>query len=187
MGSETGVLRQLFETAGPAITSVLSTAWSVASPLLDLAIQGVGLLADAFGAAFPYIQGIVESVWNVIGPVFSKIGEGIGVVTSAIKKIRGVDDGGGGSGGGAGGIVAANATGTPYFSGGWTTVGEHGPELMNLPAGTKILSNQTSKTVQQGGRKISINVEHMEVRSDADIQRVAEEFAKRLEEAEENQ
>lgn len=188
MGNETGVLQQLFEVAGPAISSVLSTAWSVASPLLDLAIQGIGLLADAFGAAFPYIQGIVESVWNVIGPVFSKIGEGIGVVTSAIKKIRGVDDGGGGSGGGgAGGSVAANATGTPYFSGGWTTVGEHGPELMSLPAGTKILSNQASNNVQKGDRKISINVEHMEVRSDADIQRVAEELAKRLEEAEENQ
>ena len=145
-------------------------------------------MADAFGAAFPYIQSIVESVWKVIGPVFSKIGEGIGVVTSAIKKIRGVDDSGGGSGGGgSGGSVAANATGTPYFSGGWTTVGEHGPELMNLPAGTKILSNQASKTMQQGDKKISINVEHMEVRSDADIQRVAEELAKRLEEAEENQ
>lgn len=188
MGSSTGVLQQLFETAGPAISSVLSTAWSVISPILDLAIQGVGLLADAFGWAFPYIQSVIESVWSVIGPVFSKIGEGIGVVASAIKKIRGVDDGGGGSGGGgAGGSVAANATGTPYFSGGWTTVGEHGPELMNLPAGTKILSNQESRNVQQGDRKISINVEHMEVRSDADIQRVAEELAKRLEEAEENQ
>lgn len=188
MGNETGVLQQLFETAGPAISSVLSTAWSVAGPLLDLAIQGVGLLADAFGAAFPYIQGIIESVWSVIGPIFNKIGEGIGVVTSAIKKIRGVDDGGGGSGGGgSGGSVAANATGTSYFSGGWTTVGEHGPELMSLPAGTKILSNQASNNAPKGDRKISINVEHMEVRSDADIQRVAEELAKRLEEAEENQ
>ncbi len=188
MGNETGVLQQLFETAGPAISSVLSTAWSVAGPLLDLAIQGVGLLADAFGAAFPYIQGVIESVWSVIGPIFTKIGEGIGVVTSAIKKIRGVDDGGGGSGGGgSGGSVATNATGTSYFSGGWTTVGEHGPELMSLPAGTKILSNQASNNAPKGDRKISINVEHMEVRSDADIQKVAEELAKRLEEAEENQ
>lgn len=186
MGSETGVLQQLFETAGPEISSVLSTAWSVLSPILDLAIQGIGLLSDAFAAAFPYIQSVVESVWNVIGPIFTKLGEGIGAVASAIKRIRGVDDGGGGSGGGAG-SVAANATGTPYFSGGWTTVGEHGPELMHLPAGTRILSNQESKSTRQGDRKISIHVEHMEVRSDADIQRVAEELAKRLEEAEENQ
>lgn len=186
MGNETGVLQQLFEVAGPAISSVLSTVWSVASPLLDLAIQGIGLLEDAFGTAFPYIQSIIESVWNVIGPIFTKIGEGIGAVTSAIKKIRGVDDGGGETVGGVGGSIAANATGTPYFSGGWTTVGEHGPELMNLPAGTKILSNQESKNIQ-GDKKISIHIEHMEVRSDADIQKVAEELAERLEEAEENQ
>lgn len=186
MGSRTGVLQQLFETAGPAISSVLSTAWSVISPILDLAIQGVGLLADAFGWAFPYIQGIIEGVWSVIGPVFTKIGEGIGAITSAVKKIRGVDDGGSTGNGGSGGSVPAHATGTPYFSGGWTTVGEHGPELMHLPAGAKILSNQESRTVQ-GDRKISINVEHMEVRSDADIKKVAEELARMLEEAEENQ
>lgn len=186
MGSSTGALQSLFESAGPAVSSVLSTAWSVISPILDLAIQGVGLMAEAFGWAFPYIQGIIEGVWNVIGPVFTKIGEGIGAVVSAVKKIRGVDDGGGTGGSNGGGSVPAHATGTPYFSGGWTTVGEHGPELMNLPAGTKILSNSESSHVRRN-TKIDINVEHMEIRSDADIQKVAEELAKRLEEAEENQ
>lgn len=187
MGSSTSGLRQLFETAGPAISSVLSTAWEVISPILDLAIQGVGLIADAIGWAFPYIQGIIETVWSVIGPIFSKIGEGIGAVTDAVKRIRGIDDGGGDAGGGStGGSVPAHATGTQYFSGGWTTVGEHGPELMNLPTGSKILSNSESKTVQ-GNRNIEINIAHMEVRSDADINAVAEELARKLEEAEENQ
>lgn len=184
MGSSTGVLQQLFETAGPAISSVLSTAWQVAGPILDLAIQGIGLLADAFGLAFPYIQGVIERVWDVIGPVFTKIGEGIGKITDAVKKIRGVDDGG--NAGSSGGSIPAHATGTSYFSGGWTTVGEHGPELMNLPEGAKILSNQESRTVQRD-KSISINIAHMEVRSEADIGAVAEELARKLEEAEENQ
>lgn len=187
MGNKTGILRQLFETAGPAISSVLSTAWSVIGPILDLAIQGAGLLADAFGWAFPYIQSVIEAVWNVIGPVFSKIGDGIGKITAAVKKIRGIDDGDGGDGSTSGGSIPAHATGTPYFSGGWTTVGEHGPELMNLPAGTKILSNAESRTASQGSKSIEVNIAHMEVRSEADIQKVAEELAKRLEEAEENQ
>lgn len=184
MGSSTGVLQQLFETAGPAISSVLSTVWQVAGPILDLAIQGIGLLSDAFGWAFPYIQGVIESVWEVIGPVFTKIGEGIGKITDAVKKIRGVDDGG--SAGSSGGSIPAHATGTSYFSGGWTTVGEHGPELMNLPGGAKILSNQESRTVQRD-KNISISIAHMEVRSEADIEAVAEELARKLEEAEENQ
>lgn len=188
MGNSTSGLKQLFETAGPAISTVLSTVWEVVSPILDLAIEGVGLIADAIGWAFPYIQGVVEAVWNVIGPIFSKIGEGIGAVTDAVKRIRGIDDASGSPDGGssAGGSVPAHATGTPYFSGGWTTVGEHGPELLKLPAGAKILSNSESRNVQ-GNRNIEINVAHMEVRSDADINAVAEELARMLEEAEENQ
>lgn len=187
MGSSTGVLQQLFATAGPAISSVLSTVWSVAGPILDLAMQGVGLLADAFGWAFPYIQSVIEAVWSVIGPVFSKIGEGIGKVTAAVKKIRGIDEGDGGDGDTSGGSIPAHATGTSYFSGGWTTVGEHGPELMNLPAGAKILSNSESRATVQGNKNIEINIAHMEIRSEADIQKIAEELAKKLEEAEENQ
>lgn len=186
ISSKTGTLQQIFAVAGPAIATVLSTAWSVISPIMDLAITGVGLVADAIGWAFPYIQGIIESVWNVIGPVFEAIGSGIGVVAEAVKKIIG---GGGSSGGGSGrsGGVAQNATGTPFFTGGWTTVGEHGPELMRLPAGTQIQSNQSSNNFQSGGaRPVNVYVEKMEVRNDDDPRRVAEELAKKIEEAEDN-
>lgn len=187
MGSSTGILQQIFATAGPAISSVLQTAWQIISPILDVAIQGAGFIADAIGWAFPYIQGVIEAVWNVIGPIFSKIGEGISAISDALKKIRGVDDSGGAtSSSGTSASVQAHATGTQYFSGGWTTVGEHGPELMNIPSGTKILSNTESNNVR-GNTNIDIHVEHMEVRSDADINAVAEELAKKLEEAEENQ
>lgn len=81
--------------------------------------------------------------------------------------------------------MAANATGTSFFRGGWTTVGEHGPELMRLPAGSKIMSH--SESAQPGGNKqYQINIEHMEVRNDGDIDRVAEALVRKLEEAEEN-
>lgn len=187
MGSSTGTLQQLFAAAGPAISSVLQAAWTVIGPILDVAIQGASLIADAIGWAFPYIQGVIEAVWNVIGPIFGKIGEGIAAISDALKKVRGTGGAGAGAASfGTGTSVAANATGTQYFPGGWTTVGEHGPELMNLPSGTKILSNMESNQVK-GSTKIDIHVEHMEVRSDADINAVAEALAKKLEEAEENQ
>lgn len=133
------------------------------------------------------MQGVIESVWSVIGPVFSSIGEGIDYVASAVRKIRGIDEpSSGGGGGGMAPAPAANATGTSFFRGGWTTVGEHGPELLQLPTGSKILSN--AETKQTGsGKGVQINIEHMEVRSEADIERVAEEIVKKLEEAEENQ
>ena len=40
---------------------------------------------------------------------------------------------------------AHQAAGTDYWRGGWTWVGEKGPELLNLPRGARILSNQDSK------------------------------------------
>ncbi len=117
--------------------------------------------------------------------MISKIGSGIDKLAGAVKSIRGV---GGEAAGGSptgGGSVAANATGTSFFPGGWTTVGEHGPELMQLPAGSKIMTN--SESMQAGGNKqYHINIEHMEVRDESDIEKVAEALARKLEEAEEN-
>ncbi len=40
--------------------------------------------------------------------------------------------------------VAFNARGTNYWRGGWTWVGEEGPELMRLPAGTQIIPSDRS-------------------------------------------
>ena len=40
-----------------------------------------------------------------------------------------------------------HAMGTQYFSGGTTWVGEHGPELVELPRGTRIFNNQESKNI----------------------------------------
>ena len=43
--------------------------------------------------------------------------------------------------------VAGNALGTSYYKGGQTWVGERGPELLSLPSGSKIYSNQKSKSM----------------------------------------
>ncbi|MCB1717765.1 MAG: phage tail tape measure protein, partial [Candidatus Competibacteraceae bacterium] len=48
--------------------------------------------------------------------------------------------GGGGSRG-----FGNNASGTNFWEGGWTWVGEQGPELLNLPRGSRIMSNPDSK------------------------------------------
>lgn len=187
MGSKTGILQKIFATAGPAIASVLSTAWDVIGPIANLAMEVCGLVADAIGWAFPYVQGIIESVWEVVGPVFSAIGDGIDFVASAVRKVRGIDESSAEGGSSSGSPApAANATGTSFFRGGWTTVGEHGPELLNLPTGSRIMTNSESR--QAGGqKKFQINIEHMEVRSDRDIERIADEIVKKLEEAEDNQ
>ncbi len=198
VSGSTGSLREIFSSAGPAIASVLSAMWSVAGPVLDLMMAGVKLLAAAFRKSFPLIQGVVESVWKVIEPILSGIGKAIGVVAGAVDAAASALGGGGkdkGSGKGSG--AKNNATGTTFFSGGWTQVGEHGPELMHLPEGTKIKSNFESvnmgnggpteargQTVQKGD--VNITIQKMEVREEADVDKIAEAIVRKIEEAEEN-
>lgn len=198
IGGHAGTLSAVFQTVGPAIASVLSAAWSVISPIIDLAFAGIELIGSAVAAVFPQIQGVIESVWSVISPVFTKLGEAIKNVADgvqgAVEKVKGFF---------GGGSVDANATGTNYYSGGWTTVGEHGPELMYLPSGTKIKSHSDSEsmiassTAPGSGNTqvtekastaagINIVIQNMEVRSDEDIDRIAQALATKLEEAGEN-
>ncbi len=50
---------------------------------------------------------------------------------------------------GIAGDIPRNATGTNYFRGGTTLVGEMGPELVELPTGSKIkTSNETRRIMQ---------------------------------------
>lgn len=52
-----------------------------------------------------------------------------------------------------------NATGTSYFSGGTTWVGENGPELLNLPRGSKIIPNGKSMSMMGSGSiNVSVNI-----------------------------
>lgn len=197
IGGHAGTLSSIFQTVGPAIASVLSTAWSIISPILDLALTGIELIGSVVAAVFPKIQGVIESVWNVVGPVLKKLGDTLKSVSEGIQgafeKAKAFF---------TGGSVDANATGTSYYGGGWTTVGEHGPELMYLPSGTKIKSNSDSENMVRNASgspqvfsgtgeaaktgNVNITIQHMEVRNDADIDKIAEELAKKIEEAEEN-
>jgi hypothetical protein len=57
------------------------------------------------------------------------------------------------------GGIDANHAGTPHYRGGWSWVGEKGPELMRLPSGTAIKSNQQSAAmVGGGGGNVTVNI-----------------------------
>lgn len=48
------------------------------------------------------------------------------------------------------GVRQRHAHGTNFFGGGWTWVGEQGPEIVELPKGSKIYSNQKSMEMVKG-------------------------------------
>lgn len=75
------------------------------------------------------------------------------------------------------------AKGTEYFSGGPAIVGERGPELVYLPRGSKVVDNKKTEKLLSSKKSINvtINVEKMEVRSEADLKKFAEMFVSMLE------
>lgn len=57
--------------------------------------------------------------------------------------------------------VPGFATGVRNFSGGVALVGERGPELVELPKGSSVRTNQESKQIMSGGSKKTYYIEHM--------------------------
>ena len=84
--------------------------------------------------------------------------------------------------------VGQNAKGTKNWRGGWTWVNEEGGELMNLPNGTQIIPHDLSEAMvkehARNGNGMSINIPKLAdtivVREDADIDRIGEALANKL-------
>ena len=56
-----------------------------------------------------------------------------------------------------GAIAGKNAGGTPYWQGGPTIVGENGPEMVNLPRGSKVMTAGNTENVSNFGG-VTINI-----------------------------
>lgn len=76
--------------------------------------------------------------------------------------------------------AAHHALGTSYYGGGKTWVGENGPEIADLPKGTKITDHRSS--VNSDGRSISIAklADMIIVREEADIDKIANALVLKL-------
>jgi len=59
--------------------------------------------------------------------------------------------------GGSGG-AASNFSGTSFFQGGLTMVGELGPELVELPRGSRIYNDNVTKNMLSGDKRITQNI-----------------------------
>jgi hypothetical protein len=92
------------------------------------------------------------SVSNIFSNLGSTVSNFVMSAENAVKSILGMASTAAPNN--SGGMQAArHATGTNFFEGGATWVGEEGPELVELPQGTKITPHQTSMSqmVNMGG------------------------------------
>ncbi|SHI17897.1 phage tail tape measure protein [Sporanaerobacter acetigenes] len=79
--------------------------------------------------------------------------------------------------------IGRNAEGTEYWRGGLTWVGERGPELVNLPRGSKVFSNEKSMEMIKGkgqtntnNSNLTIHIDNFNNNTDKDIEQLAYEL-----------
>lgn len=120
---------KIFQGLIDFLTGVFTGDW-------DLAWQGIK----------ETVQGAIDRIKDLWNGLKDLIQAPIKAVVNVEKKVYG-DSKGWNPLTGIAGMIGKHANGTNYYKGGYTWVGEHGPELMKLPGGTQIKTNSQSKKI----------------------------------------
>jgi tape measure domain-containing protein len=140
--------------------------FAVAPPIGALVMLGQTIIENwdkikAAGAALKDF--LVNDVWGgIVNNVKWAVNEVIGLVNSLVNKLNSVKINlpkimGGGSIGLDIPNIPAFAKGTDFFRGGLALVGEQGPELVNLPQGSQVKTNQETKDIMSNNNPEYIN------------------------------
>lgn len=128
------------------ITGIFTGNWS-------LAWEGV---KEIFRGIFDSLKGIAKAPLNFIIDIVNKCIDGINKIEFNIPDWVPV------LGGEHVGLniphIPALATGSAYTQKGLTLVGEHGPELINMPGGAKVNTNSQTQKIISDGKEINLNV-----------------------------
>lgn len=149
---QTLVDTHLIENIGGIVQGVMGiidacTAFASAIPdwmnpieQLSTQLRGLSIIAATVADAMTVVAGLLPSNW---GSGMVKQGLGIGDTESHLQQLLNHNrDTTGGTR-----MNAYNAAGTDNWRGGLTWVGEAGPELVSLPRGSQIYSNQESRSM----------------------------------------
>lgn len=153
------------------IKTCLDSVLTIVGGAIAIVVDTISGIINIISGVFQVINGLIHGDWNQMWEGCKNIVKGaidmikawwqdlkkffatpIKAMINVFKKDSGTDS--------TGQVekVDANATGTNYFRGGYTWVGEHGPELMKLPRGTQIKSNSKSVEMTKRNQAPVINV-----------------------------
>lgn len=186
-----GLVVALVITKWDAIKSATSRAWNA---VRDAIVGAVNTARNAVSTVFKALAGIVKgavgavrgAVSALVGtfhPVIDVLHRIVSVAGSAADAIGRVVDAAGKVGGAVGkvaglaGKIPGFASGVSNFAGGLAVVGERGPELVNLPRGSDVFSNEQSRKMAGGGVTIQGD---LVVREELDIERIGAMITRRL-------
>ncbi len=134
--------------------------------MLDIAGSAFKVLFNVTSTVFEGIVNVVSAVWGKLEPIIQKVADGLEWVSDKVSKLTGGSAADVNIGGKSGKVksdsgaenntsapklnrpkIGRNAKGDDNWRGGLTWVGEEGPELVELPGGSRILPNRESVTV----------------------------------------
>lgn len=153
-------IKNIIETAFKVIKNVVEIAWGVFENLLlpvlkklwDWIEPNLPKIQKTIGSSMENIVKAVQAVVDIFETVTSVIQKAIDWLGQwndkpAKKKTVEIEE----KRTSSGSDVGNNYTGRSNFQGGMTWVGEHGPEIVELPKGTKIHSANDSRVMARGG------------------------------------
>lgn len=176
----------IFNTIFGIVAGIMTGDFSAAVEGFKQIFRGLGQwIQGAFQIILAPFRGIIDGITNYVrGINFFQI-----AVNWMQELIRGIQSKAGGIGGaikegigrilpeGVRKLIPGFANGVRNFGGGLAVVGERGPELVNLPKGADVFSNEESKRMT-GGQGITI--ETMNIKSGVDWEVGASYLAQKL-------
>lgn len=162
-------IQTIVEKAFKIISNVVSVVWKIFKEDLMPILKA---LWDWIEPTFPKIGSVIgntfDTVISIVEGVIDVFERVSGAIKTAIDWLHSFNDteaedknvGASSASGGIIGGIPNNYVGDPDFQGGLSWVGEHGPELVNLPKGTRIHSANDSRQMAAKGdiiQNITIN------------------------------
>jgi hypothetical protein len=156
--------KSLGETLGNAFTSIGDALANGGNPIEAFGnevLKGFGSFLSQFGSlliqygiaasAFGKLQAslLVPGAAIISAPLAIAAGLALKIASGAISGLVS----GKSSSGGQGYQVPGFATGVTNFGGGLAMVGERGPELVNLPTGSNVITNQNTQELIRSGNR----------------------------------
>lgn len=169
-----------------AVAPIISSLINALKPVFKNVGSSLESMGKIFKSVFDGIKNVVEKAYNFVKPLIDGIGSAVSGISGAVSS-------------GLGWIaskVGKNATGTKYWRGGLSVVGEHGPELVQMPSGSKVYTNTETNSIlnsdKQGrqstntgttvDRSITIAkiADTIVVREESDIDKIANAIVSKL-------
>ncbi|KAJ51088.1 DNA-binding transcriptional MerR regulator [Clostridium tetanomorphum] len=160
-----GGIRDKFQPIVDTIKKAIDSISPIIQKVIDIISKLLGIVLEVWDAVTGFLSNPIQGVIDIVAKVRGK-----GEDTSSTSNVKSNGKSRAGN----------NALGTSYWNGGITWVGENGPELIDLPSGSQVFDNRTSKNMMGNNFSIPKLADTIVVREDADIDRIANALARKL-------